>query len=93
MKIHKSTAFKFAICVENKEYPASLEIHKLYQVIPDADAAMDGDIRIIDESGEDYLYPADYFVQVEIPREAAKSINSSFHRRAQHAASQRASAG
>jgi hypothetical protein len=51
-----------AVCIDNSEYPASLELHKVYQVLPDEDAAVDGDIRLIDESGEDYLYPAEYFL-------------------------------
>ena len=53
---------RYAICVDNTDYPAALELRKIYRVIPDADAAQDGDLRVIDESGEDYLYPADYFV-------------------------------
>ena len=60
--IEKNSAPAFAICVNNLEYPASLELHRIYQVLPDDDAAADGDLRIIDESGEDYLYPAVYFV-------------------------------
>jgi len=52
----------FAVCINNLDYPASLELHRIYQVLPDDDAAADGDLRIIDESGEDYLYPAVYFV-------------------------------
>jgi len=55
MKTSKRSAARFAICVDNSEYPASLELHKLYRVIPDEDAKKDGDLRIIDESGEDYL--------------------------------------
>ena len=51
---------RFAVCVNNSEYPASLEIHKIYRVIPDKDAEREGDLRIIDESGEDYLYPSRY---------------------------------
>ena len=58
---------QFAVCVENSEYPASLELHKLYRVVPDEDAGRDGDVRIIDESGEDYLYPTEYFVVIEVP--------------------------
>ena len=53
---------KFAICLDNSDYPVSLEVHKVYQVITDEDAMADGDLRIIDESGEDYLYPADHFL-------------------------------
>jgi hypothetical protein len=70
----KKPAFKFAVCVNNEDYPASLELHKIYRVLPDADAVVDGDIRVIDESGEDYLYPADYFVFVELPRAVEKSL-------------------
>jgi len=64
----KKPAFKFAVCIGNEDYEVSLELHKIYRVIPDADAEMDGDIRVIDESGEDYLYPADWFVLIELPR-------------------------
>jgi hypothetical protein len=46
---------RIAICVKNSGYPASLEIHKIYRVLPDKDAGKDGDLRVIDESGEDYL--------------------------------------
>ncbi|MDQ3172849.1 MAG: hypothetical protein M3Q91_03945 [Acidobacteriota bacterium] len=51
----KKPAFKFAVCINNADHPASLELHKIYRVIPDEDAAVDGDLRVIDESGEDYL--------------------------------------
>jgi hypothetical protein len=60
--------------VNNTDYPASLELHKIYRVLPDEDAEVDGDLRVIDESGEDYLYPADYFVVVELPKEVTKSL-------------------
>ena len=52
---------RFVICIDNSEYPASLELHKIYCVLPDKDSQSDGDMRVIDESGEDYLFPADYF--------------------------------
>lgn len=64
---------QFAVCVKNDEYPASLEIRKIYEVLPDDKAAKHGLVRIIDESGEDYLYPQDFFVPIEIP-EAAETI-------------------
>ena len=51
----------FVVCIDNSGYPASLELRKLYRVVPDAKAAADGDIRVVDESGEDYLYPASRF--------------------------------
>jgi hypothetical protein len=80
MKTRKPLSLQFAICVENAEYPASLELHKLYRVLPDTDAAKDGDLRIIDESGEDYLYPTEYFVVIEVPRQAGQVLTKSFTR-------------
>jgi hypothetical protein len=53
---------RFAVCIENEEHPASLEKRKLYPVLPDTDAATHGLIRVVDESGEDYLYPAEHFL-------------------------------
>lgn len=65
---------QFAVCINNEDYPASLELHKIYRVLPDEDAAIDGDVRVIDESGEDYLYSAEYFVFVELPQAVEKSL-------------------
>jgi hypothetical protein len=70
----RKAAFKFAVCIENKHYEASLELHKIYRVLADKDAEVDGDIRVIDESGEDYLYPADWFVFIELPHALEKSL-------------------
>lgn len=53
---------------------ASLELHKIYRVLPDEDAAADGDLRVIDESCEDYLYPGDYFVLIDVPEEVEVSL-------------------
>ena len=64
---------QFVICVRN-EGAEDLETRKVYRVLPDVRAAKDGLIRVIDESGEDYLYPADYFVPVELPREAERAL-------------------
>ena len=64
---------QFAVCVKNEDYPASLEVRKIYEVLADVKAAKHGLIRILDESGEDYLYPQDFFVQIEIP-EAAETV-------------------
>jgi hypothetical protein len=61
---------QFAICIKNEDYPASLEVRKIYEVIPDEKAAKHRMVRIVDESGEDYLYPEDYFVAIEIPQAA-----------------------
>ena len=65
---------RFAVCVENSGYPASLEVHKIYRVLPDQDAAREGDLRIVDESGEDYLYPAEWFAAVDLPRRVKTSL-------------------
>jgi hypothetical protein len=70
----RNPKFKFAVCINNADYPVSLEVHKIYRVMPDEDAAIEGDMRVIDESGEDYLYPAEYFVFVELPREVERSL-------------------
>lgn len=64
----------FVACVDNSGYLASLELHKIYRVLPDEDAARDGDIRVIDESGEDYLYSADRFVPIDVPKPLERSI-------------------
>jgi hypothetical protein len=69
---------RFAICINNSKYPASLELHKIYRVIPDPDAEQDGDLRVIDESGEDYLYPGDYFVLLDLAREVMLALDNSF---------------
>lgn len=56
---------RFAICINNAGYPASLELRRLYPVVPDSDAAAHGQIRIADESGEDYLFPMEDFLRLE----------------------------
>jgi hypothetical protein len=67
MKQQKSET-RFVVCISNEGYPASLELRKIYQVVPDVRAAEHQHIRVVDESGEDYLYPADYFVAIEVPQ-------------------------
>jgi hypothetical protein len=64
---------EFVLCIQN-EGCDDLEIRKVYQVVPDPAAAQDGYLRVIDESGEDYLYPAEYFVPVELPDEVLKAL-------------------
>ena len=63
---------KIAICINNKEYLASLELRKIYQILPDEKAEKHKMIRIIDESQEDYLYPESYFIIIELPEVAEK---------------------
>jgi hypothetical protein len=70
----KRNELQFVVCVKNKSYAASLELRKLYQVIADETATKLGQIRVIDESGEDYLYPAEFFVPVQIPQSAEKAV-------------------
>jgi hypothetical protein len=63
---------RYVLCVSNNNYPASLEVRKIYQHIPDLKAESHGQIRVIDESGEDYLFPSDLFIAIEVPQEAAR---------------------
>jgi hypothetical protein len=60
--------------LSHKDYPASLELRKLYQVVADPAAAKHHQLRVIDESGEDYLYPEEYFVPVQLPEAAEKAV-------------------
>jgi hypothetical protein len=65
---------RFQVCIRNDGYPASLEIGKVYQELPDPDAGAQGLVRVIDESGEDYLYPRALFSPVELSVEARDAI-------------------
>jgi hypothetical protein len=65
---------KFVVCLSNDGYAASLEVRKIYTTLPDATALKLGMLRVIDESGEDYLYPSDQFGEIELPRRIAKAI-------------------
>ena len=73
-KSRRESAAQFVVCINNAEYPASLELHKIYRVLPDEEAAREGDMRVIDESGEDYLYPAEWFLPVEVPHALRTSL-------------------
>lgn len=70
----KKTSSKFAICVKNGGYPASLEKRKLYETLSDPDAAKCDELRVIDESGEDYLYSEEYFVQIALPKAIVEKV-------------------
>ena len=74
MKELKKSQNRFAVCVNNTDYPASLELHKIYRVLADADAASDRDLRVVDESGEDYLYSAENFVLIHLPHAVERSL-------------------
>lgn len=65
---------RYVVCVRNDGYPASLEPRKLYEVRPDPGAAALGQLRVVDESGEDYLYPASYFAEVPLPHAVQQAL-------------------
>ena len=62
------------VCINNEGYPVSLERRKLYVTMPDAEATKRGQLRVIDESGEDYLYPQEFFVAVELPQSLRRRV-------------------
>jgi len=65
---------KLLICIENSDYPASLEKRKIYELLPDPKAEKIGQVRIIDESGEDYLYPSTLFVEANLPKAVQTAV-------------------
>ena len=65
----------FAVCIRNKGNEASLELRKLYELVPDLDAEGDGMLRVIDESGEDYLFPAGLFVLAPLPPSVEEAVH------------------
>ena len=75
MKRNKATHL-YAVCINNESNPASLQLRKLYPVLPDGDAEAHGQIRIIDEDGEDYLYPADCFIVVKLNHQTAAALDA-----------------
>jgi hypothetical protein len=69
----KESKMKYALCLRNDDCD-DLEVRKIYQVLPDKSAQQDGYLRIVDESGEDYLYPESYFLFIELPQEVHKQF-------------------
>ena len=65
---------QYVVCVRNEDYTASLELRKIYAVIPDADAQAHGMIRLVDESGEDYLYPRGFFLPIKVPQPVSEAF-------------------
>ena len=65
---------KFVVCIDSGDWPEDLVVHKIYCVLPDAAAAKLGWIRIVDESEEDYLYPSDYFLPIELTEEIEQAL-------------------
>jgi hypothetical protein len=70
----KRNQLQFVVCVKNKGYGASLQLRKLYEAVSDSAASELRQIRVIDESGEDYLYPQEYFVPVRLPESAERAV-------------------
>ncbi len=70
----RTTAKEFAVCLKNRGYEVSLERRKIYQVLPDPEAAKHNQLRVIDESGEDYLYPQSFFAPIELPRPIRRAV-------------------
>ncbi|MFO8240749.1 MAG: hypothetical protein ACQES8_07985 [Thermodesulfobacteriota bacterium] len=64
----------FVVCVRNDDYSASLEKRKIYEILPDPELEKHHQVRIIDESGEDYIYPEEYFVSLELPKETEEAV-------------------
>jgi hypothetical protein len=70
----KTTAKQLLVCVDNEGYRASLEKRKIYVALPDRDAERQDLVRIIDESGEDYLYPKAFFRAISLPQSVKKAV-------------------
>jgi len=66
----------YVLCVRNEGYEASLEARKIYQIVPDGEAQENSLVRVIDESGEDYLFPASFFVPIQVPEEAVPAFGT-----------------
>ena len=71
---------RFVVCVKNDEYEGALELRKIYEVLDDRDAEPHDLVRVIDESGEDYLYPRDWFVPIDLPQNLEEVILEIAHR-------------
>ena len=69
----------FAVCIRNEEYESSLEVRKIYEVLEDPEAARHQMIRVVDEEGEDYLYPAKWFLPIELPENIEQAILQTTH--------------
>jgi hypothetical protein len=72
----RSSRKQFVVCLRNKGYEVSLERRKIYQALPDPEAAKLRQVRVIDESGEDYLYPQDFFAPIELPQPLRRAVQA-----------------
>ena len=69
---------QYVLCIKNDGNPESLELRKVYRTLPDADAAKHGYTRVVDETGEDYLYPRQYFLAIALPRRLPSTARKVF---------------
>ena len=76
MRKKKDNGARFVVCLDNEGYRASLEVGKLYRMIPDDEAAAHGYVRVVDESGEDYAFAASRFHPVELPQAVERALLS-----------------
>jgi archaellum component FlaG (FlaF/FlaG flagellin family) len=65
---------RFVLCIKNRGFEVSLEPRKLYEVLTDRDAARHQQLRVVDESGEGYLYPEDYFREINLPQSVRRAV-------------------
>ncbi|HXM09030.1 MAG TPA: hypothetical protein VN946_03675 [Terriglobales bacterium] len=70
----RESAARFVLCIRNRDYAASLELRKVYRLLKDERAAKLGHVRVIDESGEDYLYPEEFFVPIKLPQAVERAV-------------------
>ena len=73
-KSARKKTFRLVLCLHNDDYETSLELRKIYQALPDREAEAHEQIRVIDESGDDYLYPASFFTPIELPRSVREAV-------------------
>ena len=76
---NQNTGARFAICINDGGYVDDLKVRTVYQILPDESAARSNYVRVVDETGEDYLYPASLFVGIEVPREVEEALLHTAH--------------
>lgn len=74
MSGQSKSAFKFAVCIRSND-SALLTLRKIYQLLPDDGAATSNYVRVVDDEGEDYLYPAEYFILLDLPLEIERALS------------------
>ncbi len=75
---YQNKNLQFAVCINNKDYEDDLKVMTIYATLEDESAAKSNYLRVIDETGEDYLYPADLFIQIDIPKKTKEVLLQAF---------------